>query len=120
MADFLLEIGCEEIPARMIDAAAAELARRGNDVLKRERLGAGPASNVVSTPRRLAVVVSGVSPAQADVEEQVAGESVKVVYEEGQPAPAGRGVAKQVTADVGRWQRVTTPEGEYLGARVVN
>ena len=27
MPDFLLEIGCEEIPARMIDAASQEVAR---------------------------------------------------------------------------------------------
>ena len=41
MPDFLLEIGCEEIPARMIDAASAELERRVNDLLTRERLQAG-------------------------------------------------------------------------------
>ena len=28
MPDFLLEIGCEEIPARMIDAASEELRER--------------------------------------------------------------------------------------------
>jgi len=36
--DFLLEIGTEEIPARMIDGARAELARRVGDLLQRERL----------------------------------------------------------------------------------
>ena len=38
MPDFLLEIGCEEIPARMIDAASEELGRRVGDLLTRERL----------------------------------------------------------------------------------
>ena len=38
MADFLLEIGCEEIPARMIDAASTELAERVAKLLERERL----------------------------------------------------------------------------------
>ncbi len=38
MPDFLLEIGCEEIPARMIDGAREELARRVGDMLGRERL----------------------------------------------------------------------------------
>jgi glycyl-tRNA synthetase beta chain len=33
MSDFLLEIGVEEIPARMIDAARDELARRTKDLL---------------------------------------------------------------------------------------
>ena len=38
MADFLLEIGTEEIPARMIDTAREELAKRVGDLVQRERL----------------------------------------------------------------------------------
>ena len=38
MADFLLEIGLEEVPARMIAAAEAELGKRVGELLKRERL----------------------------------------------------------------------------------
>ena len=38
MADFLFEIGLDEIPARMIAGAEAELGRRVNDLLARERL----------------------------------------------------------------------------------
>ena len=120
MADFLLEIGCEEIPARMIDAAAAELGRRVNDVLKRERLSPSLAGNVFSTPRRLAVVVSNVSPAQADVEEQVTGPSVKVAFKDGQATPAAHAFAKKVNTEVAKLQRVATSKGEYLAARVVN
>jgi glycyl-tRNA synthetase beta chain len=41
MADFLLEIGLEEIPARMIAGAEAELGRRVSELLTRDRrLGA--------------------------------------------------------------------------------
>ena len=40
MPDFLLEIGCEEIPARMIDAASQELRERVGALLSRERLSA--------------------------------------------------------------------------------
>ena len=39
MPDLLLEIGCEEIPARMIAAASAEFAKRVGDLIKREDLG---------------------------------------------------------------------------------
>src|SRR5258706_555476 len=47
MPDFLLEIGCEEIPARMIDAASRELRERLNSLLQRERLEpAGAISNM--------------------------------------------------------------------------
>ena len=62
MADFLLEIGLEEVPARMIAGAEAELGRRVNDLLTRERLLAPDGAKVTtySTPRRLAVVAEGV------------------------------------------------------------
>jgi glycyl-tRNA synthetase beta chain len=120
MADFLLEIGCEEIPARMIDAASAELGRRLSDVLARERLATRPVIAMFSTPRRLAVVVSGVSPAQADVEEQVTGPSVKVAFKDGQPTPAAHAFAKKVNTEVARLERMATPKGEYLAAKVVN
>jgi len=38
MADFLLEIGLEEVPARMIAGAEAELGKRVSELLTRERL----------------------------------------------------------------------------------
>ena len=61
MPDFLLEIGTEEIPARMIDSARDELAKRVGELLQRERLVASPAVQAYSTPRRLAVLASGVA-----------------------------------------------------------
>src|SRR5947207_2356997 len=90
MADFLLEIGLEEIPARMIDSGREELARRVADVITREHLSNGNAPEVTaySTPRRLAVLVRGVAERQADVSEQLTGPAVKVAYKDGQPTPA--------------------------------
>ena len=38
MAEFLFEIGLEEVPARMIAGAQAELERRVVEMLERERL----------------------------------------------------------------------------------
>src|SRR5450432_4212604 len=117
MADFLLEIGCEEIPARMIDAASAELERRVNDLLTRERLQTGSTSRF-DTPRRLAVLATGVAAAQPDVTEKLNGPSVNVAYKDGQPTPAAHAFAKKAGVDVSRLERVTTPKGEYLSATV--
>lgn len=99
MADFLLEIGCEEIPARMIEAASLELSERVGGLLRRERLGAGAVASFDS-PRRLAVLASGISAAQADVTEQVTGPSVNVAYKDGQPTPAAHAFAKKSGVDV--------------------
>ena len=75
MPDFLLEIGCEEIPARMIDAASEELGSRIRDLLNRERLAPQGAVSTLETPRRLAVMAPAIPAAQPDVTEQVTGPS---------------------------------------------
>ena len=54
MPDFLLEIGCEEIPARMIDAASAELRERVKGLLQHERLDPAGEISFLDSPRRLA------------------------------------------------------------------
>ena len=117
MPNFLLEIGTEEIPARMIAGAQAELQRRVSDLLTRERL----ASLVVSsldTPRRLAVLASGIPAAQPDITEQITGPAASVAFKDGQPTPEAHAFAKKAGIEVAHLERVTTPKGEYLSAKV--
>ena len=118
MPDFLLEIGCEEIPARMVDAASQELERRVQDLLTRERLPATGSVSCLDTPRRLAVLASGIPSAQPDVTEQVTGPSTTVAYKDGQPTSAAQAFAKKVGLEVSKLGKVTTSKGEYLYARV--
>lgn len=118
MPDFLLEIGCEEIPARMIDAGSQELEKRVNDLLRRERLV--PAQTIIhlDTPRRLAILAPGIPAAQPEITEKVPGPSVSVSFKDGQPTPAAQAFAKKAGIDISRLERVTTPKGEYLAATV--
>jgi len=118
MPDFLLEIGCEEIPARMIDAASQELCERVGSLLVRERLAAGGAITRFDTPRRLAVIAPSIPAAQPDVTEQLNGPSVAVAYKDGQPTPAAMAFARKAGVDVAQLERVSTPKGEYLAASV--
>lgn len=118
MADFLLEIGTEEIPARMIAAAQADLVRRVSDLLTRERLPASGTINGFETPRRLAVRAAGIPAAQPDVTEQVNGPAAKVAFKDGQPTSAAHAFAKRAGIDVSALDRVTTTKGEYLAARI--
>jgi glycyl-tRNA synthetase beta chain len=117
MPDFLLEVGCEEIPARMIDAASQELRERVGALLIRERLSGGEITTL-DTPRRLALMALGIAAAQADVVEQVTGPSVNVAYKEGRPTPAAHAFAKKAGVDVALLEKVSTPKGEYISARV--
>jgi len=116
MSDFLLEIGTEEIPARMIDSAREELAKRVGELLQRERLVDNPALQSYSTPRRLAVLASGVAASQPDISEQVTGPSLKVAYKDGVPTAAAESFAKKVNVPVSALEKITTPKGEYLAA----
>jgi glycyl-tRNA synthetase beta chain len=118
MPDFLLEIGCEEIPARMIDAASLELRERLNALLQRERLEPAGSISHLDTPRRLAVLASGIPASQPDLTEQVNGPSAQIAYKDGQPTAAAHAFAKKVGVDVGKLEKVNTPKGEYLAATV--
>jgi glycyl-tRNA synthetase beta chain len=118
MPDFLLEIGCEEIPARMIDAASLELRERVHKLLDRERLLPTGSIESLDTPRRLAVLAINIPPAQPDVTEQVTGPSASVAFKDGQPTPAAHAFAKKIGVDVSQLQRTSTPKGEYVSATV--
>jgi glycyl-tRNA synthetase beta chain len=140
--DFLFEIGLEEVPARMIAGAQAELQRRVVGMLERERLVTphvsggetaadmghpnvdmghpdGVAVKSFSTPRRLAVWVGEVAARQADVSEEVQGPSVKVAFKDGVPGPAAVAFAKKAGVAVDALKTVTTAKGEYLAATSV-
>jgi glycyl-tRNA synthetase beta chain len=119
MPDFLLEIGTEEIPARMIQDASQELQKRVEELLAKNSL---PHQGIKrsETPRRLALIASGIPATQPDVQEQLTGPATKVAYKDGQPTPAAHAFAKKAGVDVSQLQKVTTPKGEYLTASVTN
>ncbi len=117
MPDFLLEIGCEEIPARMIDAASQELRERVSALLGRERLPPNEVTHF-DTPRRLTVIATGIPVAQPDVSEQVTGPSAAVAYKDGQPTPAAHAFAKKAGVDVSQLEKIATAKGEYLAAKI--
>jgi glycyl-tRNA synthetase beta chain len=119
MADFLLEIGLEEVPARMIAAAEAELGKRVGELLKRERLVAENAKvTTFSTPRRSAVLAEGVEAKQADNEKVVMGPSWKIAFKDGAPTAAAEAFAKKAGIAVAEIKKIETSKGEYVGATV--
>lgn len=72
MTDFLLELRCEEIPARMQAGARADLER----LFRKELTDAGVALGEVtvwSTPRRLALIARGLPQATEPVREETKG-----------------------------------------------
>ena len=124
MAEFLFELGLEEVPARMLGGAEAELRARVLAMLERERLliadgpGAEPEVRSFATPRRLAVVVGGVAERQADAREELMGPSAAVAFKDGAPGPAAIAFARKAGVAVEALERVPTSKGEYVRATV--
>jgi glycyl-tRNA synthetase beta chain len=117
---FLFEVGLEEVPARMIAGAEAELRTRVVGMLTRERLVDGEVeAKSFSTPRRLAVLVRGVAARQADASEELMGPAVKIAYKDGVAGPAAVAFAKKAGVEVAALKTVTTAKGEYLAATSV-
>jgi glycyl-tRNA synthetase beta chain len=121
MPDLLFEAGMEEIPARMIPAAEAELRERVTELLGRERLlGADHNIRSFSTPRRLAVLVDGVLAKQPDATQEMTGPSWAVAFKDGQPTAAAQAFAKKAGVELNALRKVATPKGEYVAATAVH
>lgn len=116
----LVEIGCEEIPARFLDGAREDFSRRMAEALREARLL--PAETIQtrcdSTPRRLVVWVPAVLVRQADLVEEVVGPPVRVAIDAaGKPTRAAESFAAKNSVEVSQLARITTPKGEYLAVR---
>ena len=117
MPDFLLEIGLEEVPARMLASAQAELLKRSLALLAREQLiPAEPIAHSYSTPRRLAVLIRNVLAQQSDITEETTGPAVKIAFKDGAPTPAAEAFARKSGVAVSDLKTISTPKGDYLAA----
>jgi glycyl-tRNA synthetase beta chain len=114
MPDFLLEIGCEEIPARMIDAAEAELARRVEEFFKQHSLSEARAQTF-STPRRLGVLI-GTADRQPIFKSKVLGPPESAAFKDGKPTKAAESFAQRERVLVEALQIVDTEKGRRVCA----
>lgn len=109
MAELLLELFSEEIPARMQNKAAADLARLIGDGLKAAGLNIDKATGYV-TARRLTVVVDGLPTAQPDVSEERRGPRV------GAPDKAVDGFLKSANLNRDQLEERETEKGHFYYA----
>ena len=72
MANFLLEIGLEEMPAHLVTPAIDQLVERAADFMKENRLQYGDIKPF-STPRRLAILISDVADKADDLTKEIKG-----------------------------------------------
>lgn len=116
-APLLVEIRCEEIPARMIPQAAADLAARIGAILDQAGLPRG-AATAWGGSRRIAVRIEAVAERQDDRDEQVLGPPASAAFgADGALTPAGLGFAKKQGVAPEALARIRTDKGEYVGFR---
>ena len=93
MPDLLLEVGTEELPPGDVGPAAAQLARSVQAALDALRLSVREVA-AFATPRRLAVLASGLAPRQRPAERRVRGPAAAAAFDAaGAPTRAAVGFA---------------------------
>eukprot|EP00955_Chlamydomonas_euryale_P119004 366569-Chlamydomonas_euryale.AAC.41 len=99
-ADFVLEVGTEELPPDEVDSCVAQLTARVPELLSRLRLGHGGVE-VHGTPRRLAVLVSGLEPRQEASSGRLRGPPAKAAFKDGAPTKALEGFCRKNGVEAG-------------------
>lgn len=79
--DVLIEIGLEELPARFIDDAEAQVLDKTIKWLDEQRISYSSAVSF-STPRRLAVLIEEVAESQVSIEEEAKGPALKIAKDD--------------------------------------
>lgn len=109
----LIEIGCEDLPARYQRPLAETLRDTLAQGLDDEGVSRGSA-RAYATPRRIAVCIEAVAHAQQDRAIERTGPALSVALRDGQPSPAGLGFAKSCGVEFDALERTQTDKGEYL------
>mgnify|MGYP001478775771 CR=1 FL=1 len=94
MLNAILEVGCEEIPARFMPGLLADLKNKAEEKLRRERLEF-KAVSTLGTYRRLVLYIEELAAKQPDVTEELKGPLADAAFDaNGHPTPAAAGFAR--------------------------
>ena len=117
-ADFLLEIGTEELPAEDLTGAISQLETAVPQFIEGLRLGCNTVQ-VMGTPRRLVVLIKDLTSQQADREVIFKGPPEERAFDEsGKPTKAAIGFAKGKGVEVSALTVEEVDGGRYVTARV--
>ena len=118
-ADLLIEIGTEELPPKALRGLMTAFAENVARGLTTERL-ANSGIRPLASPRRLALLVSGLVLKQEDQEVEHKGPPVRVAFDKnGKPTPAAEAFARKVGVSVDELGRSESEKGEWLSHSAV-
>jgi glycyl-tRNA synthetase beta chain len=115
---YLLEVGCEEIPARMLARAAEELRVLLGKYLATYSLADAGGIQAYGAPRRLVASIPALASRQPDSRTETLGPPRAVAFDNvGAPTRAAESFAAKQGVRVGDLEITSTPRGEYVVAR---
>ncbi len=118
--DFLLEIGCEEIPAGIIPRAIEQLKQTLEKLLSTHGLLEGATVETFGAPRRITGVITSVLLRQEDVAREITGPPKSIAFDNvGQPTRAAYSFAEKQGIPIEKLTTVVTAKGEFLSSRQV-
>lgn len=118
-ADFLVEIGTEELPPKALRSLMTAFAEALATSVDEARLEHGDVHGYAS-PRRLAVLIEQLGRGQADIKESKKGPPVAIAYDDdGELTAAGEAFAKKCGVDASELSRTSTDKGEWLSCDVI-
>ena len=118
MADLLIELGCEELPAGSVMPMAEYLGKHLAEKLSAAGLCSEPAQ-IFATPRRIAARISNVGDRQADATVERRGPAKAAAYKDGEPTKALLGFLRSANVSLEDVQTIETPKGEWVAVNTV-
>lgn len=115
MSTILFELGSEELPPKSLKPLRDSLQASVETELQDANISYDHLK-VMAAPRRLSLLIEGISDKQPDRVEQKRGPAVKAAYDaEGKPTRAAEGFAKGLGIDVSELMTIETDKGDYIG-----
>jgi len=116
-ANFLCEIGTEEIPAGYLPPAIESIKKLFSEDLADQRISFSHIE-VLATPRRIAILISGLAESQKEEEVELKGPSAKAAYDgAGKQTRALEGFMKGNSIVAGDIYTRNTDKGDYVFAK---
>ncbi|MCF8008277.1 MAG: glycine--tRNA ligase subunit beta [Halanaerobiales bacterium] len=114
----ILEIGTEEIPAKLVNQIHINFTDKAKELLNEYRIDFNQIE-VYGAPRRIAVELKGISEYQKQEVNEIKGPPKNIAFdEEGNPTKAIKGFAKGLNIDISELEERETERGIYLYAVV--
>ncbi|MDZ7860224.1 MAG: glycine--tRNA ligase subunit beta [Candidatus Krumholzibacteriota bacterium] len=112
--NFLLEVGCENLPSSYLDLALEQLEKKCASELEDKRVGFDSVY-VLGTPNRIVIYVTDLASKQRTVEEEITGPPISAaVSDRGEYTKAAYGFAKSQNVSAEDLKKVRRKKGEYL------